>query len=74
VFLGFNFTLFEKEIAAHAQMDQQTVIRKTQDEILGSTRDFFNFLPSDQRLEFARGWQSKRAGPAQIGILNDFAK
>lgn len=71
VLFGLNCTLFDQEIAAHPQMDQQAEIGKTQDEILGAPRHVFDFLSFDQFLERAWRGNRKRTGPTQLRVQDD---
>lgn len=45
--IGWNSPLFEQKVAAHAQVDEQIVVRQAQNEILGAACDLFDLLPSD---------------------------
>jgi hypothetical protein len=53
MFFRPNFTIFNKEIATHAQVDEKAEIRKTQNEKLGTPRDFLDFLSLNLYFEFS---------------------
>ena len=68
--VGFNCTLFNQEIPAHAQVDQQAEVGEAKDEVLGAARHLFDFLPSDQFFKLSGRGKCKCTGPAQLRVLD----
>lgn len=70
MFFGFNFTLFEQEVTAHPQVDEEAEIRQVENKIFGAAPDILNHLSFDQLTELFGAGKRKRARPAQSRILD----
>jgi len=70
MFFGLNFTLFDREVAAHSQVDQKAEIGQPEDEVFGAPRYVLDDLSLDQLTEFSDAGKRKRAGPAQTRTLD----
>ena len=72
MFFEFDFTLFDQEVAAHTEVNEEAEIRQTEDEIFGTARNTLDELPLNRLSKFSRRWKCKRASPAQLRALDRF--
>ena len=58
------------QVTAHAQVDEQVVIRQVQEEEFSPAGDIRDLLPRKLPLEFPWCWRGKGPPPAQLGRLD----
>ena len=66
-------TISDKQVTAHAQVDNEVEILELDIEILCAATDIKDLLPLDQFFEFFGRGCGKRAIPAQVSRENRFA-